>query len=268
MVDRYGDDPWKELTEAAHSSKHATIEPKMLVGMKLFEAHKMIVSGDPRVRAFGRLVRARFPGLESVFFNGRFDGIRENSDFGWPAIARGTLWPVVFRLGELSSDLLRVLSRGACHDNRSQWEAEETLFSHAAEALEDRHNAFFEEFRNGRLILKGFLGGFETKRALPAEFVKRHDLYFDVIDGGIFLCETSPAGANFEPCCWSCVEGACRRKRSATFGKIAEAEAKVVAAQRCKRGITSTSQPAQHSLTELAAARGRNRSAGEHRPSV
>ena len=50
MVDRYGDDPWKELTEAAHSSKHATIEPKMLVGMKLFEAHKMIVSGDPRVR--------------------------------------------------------------------------------------------------------------------------------------------------------------------------------------------------------------------------
>src|ERR1700733_5402500 len=196
MLDRYGDDPWKELTEAAHSSKHATIEPKMLVGMKLFEAHKMIVRGDPRVRAFGRLVRARFPGLGSVFFNGRFGGIRENSDFGWPAIAHGTLWPVVLPPGGISSDLLRVLSRGDCHDNRSQWGPEEAFFALATEALEDRHNAFFDEFRSGRLILKGYSESLEEK-VLPAAFLGRDDLYFDVIDGNLFLCETLARGRKF-----------------------------------------------------------------------
>ncbi len=125
------------------------------------------------------------------------------------------------------------------------------MFSHAAEALEDRHNAFFEEFRSGRLILKGFSEALDEK-ALPAEFVKRHDLYFDVIDGGIFLCETLARGRKFR-LLLSCVEVSLPAETVRNLRKdLPKQRAKVVAAL-CKRGITSTSQLAQHSLTELAA---------------
>jgi hypothetical protein len=182
---------WERLCEVAHSTKHADIEADRLDGLMIGTAFIKHVIKDPKVKACGAWLCLEYPEFGPLFSVGVFEGIKENSPYGPPVIFRRDKWPVL--QVDLCSDFARVASRGECHDYMAAPEERSNSLSHTAQAIADRHAAFFDLLRNSELIAEGVSESLFTQ-AIPADQWNRPDRYLDIALSDLLCIEPTISG--------------------------------------------------------------------------
>jgi hypothetical protein len=262
---------WEELREATLATDHARFDAADLDGRTVGAGFLEHVIRDPKVQAAGKWLCLERPIFGPLFAEGKFpvvverDGFRRNhptrrlpryANVGYAdvkerlrGLPRGTLsnferlefpspatlsslvwdpkWPVVLDADELTRI---VISQYSVNANYQSDPLEGPIY-HAAKALADRHQAFFQLLRSGLLVVEGLFR--ESGQQLPVSLQQwdRKDRQLDVRSSDL-LDEVSASTAMWESMALRLPgqEGSTKRRRPRPAERALEAQLK-------KRGL-------------------------------
>jgi hypothetical protein len=148
-----------------------------VAGRMLGDAFLRCAIKDSKVQAFGERICSDYPIFRSLFASGLFPKLSLNSTFGPLAVDAGK-WPVVLS----ASDLLHSFERAARQaTSRNLWSnGGKAAASNAAQAIADRHKAFFDLLSGSEVIIDGLSEATGESVIIPHAHWKRTDRYLDV----------------------------------------------------------------------------------------
>jgi hypothetical protein len=198
---------WKSLRDAALAREHAKFNAPDLDGSMVGEAFLNCVIRDPKVQATGAWLCLERPVFREVFTEGMFpNNVRraerssQTVQGSWNPLAEPAVrewdhtWPVVLD----ATKLIEILSTEYDVNANYAHDPTEGPIYHAATALADRHQAFFDLLRSRLLVAEGTFKDTGQELSIPTTQWLRRDRRLDVRNSDVLNNEGEAAEAKWE----------------------------------------------------------------------